>query len=481
MTDTKWLPTLSDVAGPKFRALANALRDAARSGELPPGTRLPAVRDLAWRLGITPGTVARAYQIAAAEGVLDSHVGRGSFIAQPRPRIGPLQPMLTDRVDSPAHGRATVDLRIPQLPDCGQTEAIRSAMIRAAQRIGDEVLDYPSLTRDRTCRAALCRWLSERGPGSFGPDDLVLTHGGQNAIVLVMSLCLSGERPRVLCESLAYPGLRHAARLLRADIQPVALDEQGMVPDDLDHAARSSGAQLVCLTPSAQNPTVARMGAARRHELIAVARRHDLQIIEDDCFSGPLTPRASHEALPSLRSLAPERVWQVSSLSKILSAGLRFGFVICPEGMGAAGRLAAQHSHFGLSLPLVGLVTELIESGTACDLAQKVQAVFDDRVALAQQVLAGTSFVSQPGVPFLWLNLPMGWRGSTFATRTAESGVLVRSADEFSALGDRGGAAPAMPNAVRIALPCKIDRALLSDGLKTVARLYHTPPGDLPV
>ncbi|MDO5631331.1 MAG: PLP-dependent aminotransferase family protein [Paracoccus sp. (in: a-proteobacteria)] len=481
MTDTKWQPKLSDEAGPKFRALANALRDATRSGELPPGTRLPAVRDLAWRLGITPGTVARAYQIAAAEGVVDSHVGRGSFVAQPRPRIGPLQPMLTDRVDSPAHGRATVDLRIPQLPDCGQTEAIRAAMIRAAARIGDDVLDYPSLTRDRNCRAALCRWLSERGPGSFGPDDIVLTHGGQNAIVMVMSLCLSGDRPRVLCESLAYPGLRHAARLLRAEIMPVAMDDEGMIPDDLDRAARSSGARLVCLTPSAQNPTVARMGATRRQALVAVARRHDLQIIEDECFSGPMVPRDISETSVSLRALAPERVWHVSSLSKILSAGLRFGFVICPEGMGAAGRLAAQHSHFGLSLPLVGLVTELIESGAACDLARKVQSVFADRVRLARRVLAGISFVSQPGVPFLWLNLPTGWRASTFATRTAENGVLVRSADEFSAVGDRGGAAPAMPNAVRIALPCKIDRALLADGLATVVRLYHTPPGDLPV
>ncbi|MDO5703980.1 MAG: aminotransferase class I/II-fold pyridoxal phosphate-dependent enzyme, partial [Paracoccus sp. (in: a-proteobacteria)] len=242
----------------------------------------------------------------------------------------------------------------------------------------------------------------------------------------------------------------------------------------------NSGARLVCVTPSAQNPTVARMGDARRRELIEVARHHDLQILEDECFSGPLAAPGK-DFPPGLRALAPERVWHVSSLSKILSAGLRFGFVICPEGMGAAGRLAAQHSHFGLSLPLVGLVTDLIESGAACDLSGQVQAVFNDRVRLAGQILSGTDLVSQPGVPFLWLNLPTGWRGSTFATCAAEHGVLVRSADEYSVTGERGGAVPAIPNAVRITLPGKLNRDLLSDGLATLARLYHAPPGDLPV
>ena len=478
VTDTTWLPTLSDGVRPKFRALASAIRDAARSGELPPGTRLPPVRDLAWRLGITPGTVARAYQIAAAEGLVDSHVGRGSFIAPPRPLIGPLKPMLTDRIDTPALGPGPVDLRIPQLPDCGQTTAIAAAMTRAAARLGDEVLDYPSLTRDRACRQALADWLAPRHLGPFGPEDLVLTHGGQNAILTVLALCLAGQRPRVLCESLAYPGLRHAARLLRAEIAPVALDDQGMIPADLDRAAAATGARLVCVTPSAQNPTVARMGAARRRELIEIARRHDLQILEDECFPGPLTPSGD----AALRALAPERVWHVSSLSKILSAGLRFGWIVCPQGMGGAGRLAAQHGDFGLSLPLVGLVSELIASGAASGLARQVQAVFDDRVRLARGVLAGLDVTTQPGVPFLWLRLPQGWRASTFATRAAESGVLVRSADEFSAIAERGGAAPhGLPNAVRIALPCKLDPGRLAGALSTLARLYDAPPGDLPV
>lgn len=474
--DTSWQPDLSAAEGPKFRALAAAIREAARSGCLPPGTRLPPVRDLAWQLGVTPGTVARAYQIAAADGVVASHVGRGSFIAHPRPRIGPLQPMLTERVEGSVASGAPADLRIPQLPDCGQTDAIRRAMTRAALKINEKVLDYPPLAHDCDCRAALVDWLSDRDLGPFDERDVVLAHGGQSGILLVMSLCLTGERPRLMCETLCYPGLRHAARLLRAEITPIAQDDQGMLPDALDRAARTTGARLVCITPSVQNPTAARMGTARRQALIDVARHHDLQMIEDECSADPLLS-ADLRATPSLRQLAPERVWHVTSLSKILSAGLRFGLVICPPGMGGAGRLAAQHSFFGLPLPLTALVTELLTSGEARVLAAAVQQIYADRTELASAIFAGTDFVSQPAVPFLWLRLQPGWPASTFAAQAAERGVLLRPADEFAAIN---GAA-AVPNAVRVSLPGRMDRDRLASALKTLAALYHSPAGDLPV
>ncbi|MFM7445910.1 MAG: GntR family transcriptional regulator, partial [Tabrizicola sp.] len=75
MTDTNWQPDLAQFPGPKYLALSRALREAIRSGDLPQGTQLPTVRDLAWRLHLTPGTVARAYQLATQEGLLAATVG----------------------------------------------------------------------------------------------------------------------------------------------------------------------------------------------------------------------------------------------------------------------------------------------------------------------------------------------------------------------------------------------------------------------
>ena len=78
--------TISDLfalqsGGPKYRALSAALRQGIDEGKLPKGTRLPPVRELAWRLGMTPGTVARAYTALTDEAVLVAEVGRGTFVS----------------------------------------------------------------------------------------------------------------------------------------------------------------------------------------------------------------------------------------------------------------------------------------------------------------------------------------------------------------------------------------------------------------
>ncbi|RJK98676.1 PLP-dependent aminotransferase family protein [Paracoccus aestuarii] len=461
-----WQPDLTGQPGPKFRALANALREAARSGQLAPGTRLPPMRDLAWRLKVTPGTVARAYQVAAAEGVVESHVGRGSFIAAPRPPRPAPQPLLYESLDHPAGQSDLVDLRIPQLPDCGQARVLARHLTALAADLDADLLDYTPLSRDQDCRDAATDWLGGRALGPVLRGDLVLTHGGQHAITLVMAITLADQAPQVMVEALTYPGIAHAARLMRARTLPVALDDQGMVPEALDRVARASGARLVCLTPSAQNPTLAGMGEDRRAAIVAVARRHDLQILEDECYA----PAPGAGMPPSLRALAPERVWHVTSLSKIIAAGLRFGILLCPEGMGQAGRVAAQHSHMGLSQPITGLVTRLLRSGDGARIAVEVQALVEDRLALAQDILGGAGLRSQPGVPVLWLPLPPRWQAVDFVARAAAAGVIVRPASDFAGQG------VALPQGVRIALNCRMPRDRLEVALRSLAQLVASSP-----
>ena len=81
MTDTSWQPTLSGQQGPKYLALSRALREAVRRGDLREGAQLPPVRDLAWRLGVTPGTVARAYQIGTQDGLLEAVIVEDRSVA----------------------------------------------------------------------------------------------------------------------------------------------------------------------------------------------------------------------------------------------------------------------------------------------------------------------------------------------------------------------------------------------------------------
>jgi DNA-binding transcriptional MocR family regulator len=465
VTDTNWAPDLIQFPGPKYLALSRALRNAIRNGELPANSQLPTVRDLAWRLHLTPGTVARAYQLATQEGLLAATVGRGTFVAAQSPRLGPTQPLYAERVTGGATG--LVDLRAPQVPEVGQAEAFRQALQTMAAGTGQGWLDYTSQLGEAPLRAEVASWMGDRILGPIGPEDVALTHGGQNAIHLIFDCCLRGERPVVLIEDLAYPGFRYAGRAARAEVVPVELDEHGIMPEALEAACRRHGAQVLCLTTEAQNPTTGRMPVKRRQEIAEIARRYDLQILEDDCYS------VAESDIPSLRALAPERVWLVGSVSKTISAALRFGYVICPAGMGEAGRLTAQHGFFALSRPVVDLVLHLFRSGNARDIRARVQAEFAARLQVLVNRLGAFDLGWQPGVPFVWLRLPMGWRASTFI-RTAEArGVLVRSADEYAMVHGRP------PNAIRIAIAAGVSRESFEAAVKTLAELLAKPPSDL--
>lgn len=472
MADTIWLPDLSQFDGPKYLALTHALRDAVRSGGLEKGDRLPPVRELAWRLGMTPGTVARAYQIVTQEGLLEAAVGRGTFVTATRPRFGADQALLLEVpsvMGDPARiSPGAVDLRSPQLPDVGQNVAIATVLAELAAA-GVDYLGYPGLKRDGALRAAYADWLADRDLGPASGEDIVLTQGGQNAIGLALQCCLKGPRPHVMLEELAYPGFRHAARLNRADVVPVALDALGLRPAALDEACRRTGARILCLTTEAQNPTTIRMPLSRRMEIVEVARHHDIQIIEDDCYS------VGQASAPSLRALAPERIWHVTSVSKSLAAGLRFGGIVCPAGQGEYARLAAQHSYFGLARPIVDLMHTLLSSGQAVRLRDAAQAVLERRLELTLNALGTFDIAWQRGLAFVWLKLPMGWRASTFMREAESAGVLVRSADEYALMDGTA------PNAIRIAIDGRSPEKDFARALDVMARLLRNPPGDLPV
>jgi DNA-binding transcriptional MocR family regulator len=465
--DTNWLPVIAEGTGPKYLVLSRALRDAVRAGILAEGTQLPTVRDLAWSLKVTPGTVARAYQIATQEGLLEATIGRGTFVAARSPRLGPTQPLYTELDPKVLQGR--VDLRSPQLPEVGQAKAMAEALQRMSRGVDMRWLAYPRQSDEASLRQAVCDWLGFRGLGPHGPEDVMLTHGGQNAVNLVLACCLRGDRPVVLTEDLSFPGFRYAARLARAEVVGVEMDGEGVMPDALEAACRRHGPQVLCITPDTQNPTTARMSETRRADIVAIARRYDLQIIEDDCYA-PAMPD-----LPSLRAMAPERVWYIGSVSKTVSAALRFGYVICPTGRGDAGRLAAQYGFFALSQPVHALMLDLFQSGAAAEIRLRSQRELSERLDLVVGRLGRFDLAWQPGMPFAWLNLPQGWRASSFTRMAEDAGVLVRPADQFALMHGRA------PNAVRLAVVGDIARPTLEHALAALTDLLLRPPGDIAV
>jgi DNA-binding transcriptional MocR family regulator len=211
------------------------------------------------------------------------------------------------------------------------------------------------------------------------------------------------------------------------------------------------------------------MSHQRMTQIVSIASRYNLQIIEDECY-----PATKSDAL-SLRALAPERVWYMGSLSKTFSAALRFGYVVCPTGMGDAGRLTAQHSYFALSRLTTTLCLDLLTSGKAADIREAVMAEYSERLQIVVNGLGAFDLGWAPGLPFVWLKMPHGWRASTFAQAAEEAGVLMRQADQYAMIHGRA------PNAVRLAVAGNCSRADLERGVDTLKRLLASPPSDMAV
>ncbi|MHA6345177.1 aminotransferase-like domain-containing protein [Roseivivax sp. CAU 1761] len=458
--------------GPKYRAVAESIRRGIGAGSLTPGAKLPPVRELAWQLGITPGTVARAYSELTDAGVLEAEVGRGTFVAR-RPQDTP--PLIApwpnaETPETPEAVRdAPVSLFAPRLPDCGQVALLHQAFCRLAERPPADLLNYPSRAGFRGAREAVRSWLGDTPLGPVSEEDIVLSHGGQNGIGLVLQTVLRGRRPVVLVEELSYPGFRRAAELLRAEVVAVAMDGEGLRPDALAEAIRRHEPQVLCTSPEIHNPTGIFTPLSRREELAAVIRGSGLQIVEDDCY------RVSRAHAPTYRMLLPDQAWYVSSISKILTPALRVGFAVAPGGQGGALRRSAEHGFFGLARPLADITEDLLTRPETREIAARVRARLIDYIHAAVRALDGHDVVWRDDMPFLWLTLPAGWRTGTFVQAAEARGVQIRPADEFAL---RDGTSP---HAVRIGVNAQVPLDTFAEAVGRLRRLLDEPPEEIAI
>ncbi len=388
---TIWTPEGLEGIKPKYKAVVAMIREGIAMGRLSVGEKLPPVRDLAWDLKITPGTVARAYTVLTDSGVLRAEVGRGTFVADSSESLGAdlTEPSLNlIEVDPIRHNSGgdmhSVNLFSPHLPNGGQAELIRRLLGEVANDPPSGIMHYPSRRTARAARQAMAQWLQGAPIGRIDADDIVLSMGGQSAILLVFQTILRGRRPTVFVEDLAYPGFRRAADLLRADIVAIQCDKHGIVPEALAAAAaQHPEAQVLCTSPEVHSPTCGFTPMARRHALVDVCRKADLQILEDDCYR---MGRAEGEGY---RQLAPERGWYVTSLSKSLTPALRVGCAIGPKGMSAALQRSAENGFFGLPTPIIDLTAALLSHPDLLSIMARTRQGVERYVKAAVNALGG--------------------------------------------------------------------------------------------
>jgi DNA-binding transcriptional MocR family regulator len=457
---TSWSPDLSRHAGPRYVAIADVLAQDIAAGRLKAGDRLPTHRDLAWKLGVTVGTITRAYAEAERRGLIGGEVGRGTFIRERA--VDTLKAVDTKPDD-------LIDLARNFPPGWRDNREVADilAELSHSNDLG-ALLGYApnlGLPSHRECGA---QWLSRSGIDAKA-EHVAVTNGAQHAM-LVSLAALTRPGDVVLSEQLTFYGLKSLGTHLSLRLHGVDIDQHGLVPASLDAACRQTAPKALYCMPTLHNPTTASMPEERRREIAAICMRHGVTIVEDDIY-GFLV----EDAPPPLASFAPDNSILLTSLSKCVAPGMRVGYLRANDTL--MERIAsALRATTWMATPLTAeIAARLIRSGEADRLAKQMREESKARQLIVKRLLPDADYDFHPASFHIWLKLPEPWRREEFTQQVRRRGVGLAPADAFAI-----GRLP-VPHAVRVGLSAARDRAQLERALGIIADVLRRPPNSMPL
>jgi DNA-binding transcriptional MocR family regulator len=459
---TIWTPNLDGRTGPKYLALADALSEDVLSGHLAHGTRLPTHRELAERLGVTVGTVSRAYAEAERRGFVSGEVGRGTFAR------GPLADAAPAAVSRGASTAVALDDEIAELslnvpPRDHRGDALAATLQALARDPGTaELMEYPPDGGHARHRAAGALWITRSGY-PVSANDVYVVNGCQHGMAAAFHALLK-PGDVMLTEEVTYPGLKAVAAAFHLRLHGVAMDAEGLRPDALEAACAEKQPRAIYCVPTLQNPTTATMSKRRRLEVAEIARRHGAVIVEDDVH-GRLLP----EPPAPIAALAPDVTCYVTSTSKGLAPGLRIGFLVPPAPL--AHRFAELvRTSTWMAAPLMAeIAARWLTDGTAEKLLAAKRAEVAARQQRAAAAFAGLRYAASPASFHLWLQLPEPWRADAVVAHASRRGVRLTPTEAFVV-----GRAPT-PHAIRLCLGAARDRDQLDRALRVIAEILEGP------
>lgn len=447
---------------PLYQQIADFLRQGIQSGSLAPDMRLPATRQLAHDLGVNRITVESAYASLEADGLILTRAGSGTYVLPPvqypdvpkanasvhLPRWqqelharGGLRPHLSPDALLRASGHPSPVSFAGGSGDARQfpVEDYRKVIHEVLRRDGMDALDYGEYSGYAPLRSTIAHILASQGIPAQ-PEDVLITAGSQQAIALVTQLLVK-PGDTIFAESPTYAVALDLFKALRLNVIGIPMDEQGMRIDVLESLLREYDPRLLYTIPNFHNPTGVCLSSFRRRQLIALAGRYNLPILEDD-YVGDL--RYDGRAQPALKSLDPGgRVIYASTFSKMLMPGLRVGFLVAN---GPVYGSLVEYKHLN-DLTTSNLHQRSLEAYVnvgryqahlrrSCQLYRKRR---DAMLEAIQRYLPAAVTVSAPqGGLFLWLGLPPGVPARQLLPVACQEGVAFALGERFFPDGTSG-------------------------------------------
>lgn len=437
-SDRRLLQVLGDWmkhSGPLYSRLATALIAAIEHFDLPPGTRLPAERNLASLLAVSRATVTQAYEMLREGGWVQSRQGSGTWVGsgQPAPRPAPSGPrpltsgpFYTRLVDSSP--QPPINLAMAALSDTEEVfregAAFHLEDLLGAPNHGYAPLGHPVL-RQRIAG------LYQRAGAPTAPEEVIVTSGAQQAISLLAGHYVQ-RGDAVIIESPTYAGAIDAFARAGARLIPVPVGPSGIRLDLLAEALASAKPRLVYLMPTYQNPTGAVMPEDARREIARLADQSQVPFAEDNTLAdirlGPQEPPP-----PLAHYARGGTVVSIGSMSKLYWAGLRVGWIRAP---GSLVTRLGQHK------AAADLGSSLVSQAIACRLLPDHEQVRDRRSevltarldtleALLHERLPEWRWRRPDGGLSLWIRIPSADAGA-FAEQALRHGVALNAGESLA-------------------------------------------------
>ncbi|TCK92596.1 2-aminoadipate transaminase [Natranaerovirga hydrolytica] len=295
-------------------------------------------------------------------------------------------------------------------PELFPIEAIKEASNRVLEEDGIKALQYTTTEGYSPLRKWISNRMNKKWQTNFGADNIMLTHGSQQGLDLTGKVFLD-KGDIVLCESPTYLAAISAFKAYECQFMEVATDEEGMILEDLEKVLEShiDKIKLIYVIPDFQNPTGRTWSLNRRKELVKLATKYEVAIIEDNPY-GEL--RFEGEMLPSVQSLDKEG-WVISlgSFSKVFCPGYRIGWVMASKSLIEKYVLVKQGADLQCNTMAQMVIAKYLELYDIDVHIQNICDVYKDRRNTAIKVMeqefpTEVKFTRPQGGLFAWVELP---------------------------------------------------------------------------
>jgi len=481
---------------PLYVQLRDQLRALVHTGDLRPGDRIPASRELATMLGVHRTTVANAYAELESEGLIQGHVGRGTYIKGNGNglKITPPPPQVLNGGNGIRWELLFADERgeevLSRLTASAPENALSFVMACPAQqffpidelqmcvnavlrREATEVLNLGPSDGYPPLKEALLELLRAEGIAARD-ENLLITDGCQQSLDLI-SKAFVRPGDTVLLENPTYPGsvaVFNSARARSLGVpvrtRPEPGTSLGLDLEVLEATLAANRVKLIVVTPDFHNPTGTSMPLASRRKLLELASRYQVPVVEDHIYA---RLHEREERVPSLKQLDRSNlVIHIDSFAKVAFPGLRVGWIVAPAAAIERLRVVKQMTDLHTDQLAQATLAEFLRRGLFSKHVAKMRKVYALRLAALDEALRKhmpeeTRWTRPEGGMCLWLELPPGFDASELLIHAKERGVLFAPGRYFYVQNP-------LPNILRLGF-ASLDEKQIARGVATLADLLR--------